>query len=515
MLTAALAVMSPFARADCEAVSAEPGTKRPMSEAWGTDHAGQRYQPATRTSINADNAATLQLKWVYGFSTDKPRSYPLVTEDTIFIGDGERGLVALDRETGCLRWENTSMPDVATAIIPARIDGQLVLVFAEREAGVHAVDARTGEKLWTQPFENMEEPMFSGSPLVYKDVVYVPLSSREIGLALNPLYECCRTSGGVVALDVRSGKQRWYRPTIDEPVRETGKHLLVVSEYGPSGAPVWNTPTLDAEQGRLYFGTGQNYSLPATLTSDAIFSVHSENGEVDWVRQFTANDTYNLSCEASTNHPNCPNPVGPDLDFGAPPILYERADGKRLLFAGQKSGDVYALDAVTGDTLWTRRIGRGGKLGGIHWGMALDPQSGQLFVPVSDVGDRGGELRQPGVFALDVADGSMRWSAERDARCEERKCWPGISAAIAAGPGIVVSGGMDGLLQINRSKDGATLWSYETTRSFTAVNGVETAGGVIDAHGPMLAGDLLIVASGYGTFSQEGGNALLVFALPQ
>ena len=74
---------------------------------------------------------------------------------------------------------------------------------------------------------------------------------------------------------------------------------------------------------------------------------------------------------------------------------------------------------------------------------------------------------------------------------------------------------MDGVLQINRSDNGQTLWSYETMRPFTAVNGVETRGGVIDAHGPMLAGDLLIVASGYGTFSQEGGNALLVFALPE
>ena len=276
-LMMALAVASLSARADCAATLSEPGTKLPLSQAWGSSYDSQRYQPAERTSINAENAASLELRWVYGFSTDQPRSYPLVTEDTIFIGDGERGLVALDRETGCLRWENTSMPDIATAIIPARIDGRLILVFAEREAGVHAVDALTGKGLWNQALENMKEPMFSGSPLVHEETVYVPLSSREIGLAMNPFYECCRTSGGVIALDLRTGKKRWYRPTIEESAKETGKHLLFVSEYGPSGAPVWNAPSLDVQRGRLFFGTGQNYTTPATLTSDAIFAVHSAN----------------------------------------------------------------------------------------------------------------------------------------------------------------------------------------------------------------------------------------------
>jgi hypothetical protein len=45
------------------------------------------------------------------------------------------------------------------------------------------------------------------------------------------------------------------------------------------------------------------------------------------------------------------------------------------------------------------------------------------------------------------------------------------------------------------------------------VNGVAAKGGAFDAHGPMLAGDQLIVSSGYGTFGQRGGNAFLVFEL--
>ena len=37
----------------------------------------------------------------------------------------------------------------------------------------------------------------------------------------------------------------------------------------------------------------------------------------------------------------------------------------------------------------------------------------------------------------------------------------------------------------------------------------------IDAHGPTLADNLLIVVSGYGGFGQRPGNALLVYEVPQ
>jgi hypothetical protein len=46
------------------------------------------------------------------------------------------------------------------------------------------------------------------------------------------------------------------------------------------------------------------------------------------------------------------------------------------------------------------------------------------------------------------------------------------------------------------------------------VNGTSAKGGSFDAHGPMLAGDQLIVSSGYGDFFQRPGNAFLVFQLP-
>ena len=49
------------------------------------------------------------------------------------------------------------------------------------------------------------------------------------------------------------------------------------------------------------------------------------------------------------------------------------AGGRRALVAGQKSGVVHALDPDhDGALLWQTRVGKGGKLGGVQWGLAAD-----------------------------------------------------------------------------------------------------------------------------------------------
>ena len=500
----------------CENTHKTPGLEKFYSQTWGTQFNGQRFQSSANTSIRADNAATLELQWVYGLATNKPRSYPLVTEDTIFIGDGERGLVALDKNNGCVRWENTDLNDISTSIVSELVAGRRVLVFSGRTSGVYAVDAATGELLWKRYVADDPVPMFSGSPIAYRDKVFVPISSMEIALSANPFYGCCTTSGGMAALDISTGKLLWYRPTVAENPKVTGRHFLFVEEYGPSGAPVWGAPMLDTKRGLLFYGTGQNYSRPATLTSDAIFAVHIDTGEVAWVKQFTAKDAFNMACTASVNHPNCPKPMGPDVDFGAPPLLITLESGDDIIVAGQKSGDVYGLNPDTGETVWTTQFGRGGALGGVHWGIAANPDLGLVYIPISDVPAMPSSRDPaPGLYAINAADGSLQWSVARTAQCEERGCWPGLSAAITAGPDIVVTGSLDSELEIYDAGNGKLLWSFNSAKEFPSVNGLVTNGGVFDAHGPMLADKQLIISSGYGSFGQKGGNALLVFKLKE
>jgi len=499
-----------------------PGTEQlaPLddySQGWGIDRRNTRFQP--NTTINSSNAQQLKLKWAYGLGSNEPRAYPLVTKNIIYIGSDGEGLLALDRETGCERWRHVQTGQFGSAIVPASAAGRPMLIFNIRQRGTFAVDARTGELIWHASVSQAPVPWYSGSPVVVGNTVYVPVSSMEVGLAINPLYGCCTTSGGFAAFNLTTGEPLWYVPTIDQPATKTGSHYGLVSEYGPSGAAVWAAPSYDDVGHRLFFGTGQNYSHPTTQTSDAIFAVDADNGDILWVNQLTANDAYNASCNViSLDHPNCPKPLGPDVDFGAATLLNLGLDGKKRLIAGQKSAEVHALDPMTGELLWSQRLGRGGIIGGVHWGMASNEQLGLLYVPISDKAISGfpspGDP-EPGLFALDSVTGEIRWHHARPPRCAgEAACVYGLSAAAIAANDIVVVGSIDGYLEILDARDGHSLWSHDAWRDYPSVNGVSASGGGFDAHGPMLADDLLLVTSGYFYVGdQRPGNAFLVFQL--
>jgi len=346
LLVAGLAASQAVYADACSADNSEPGMEQLYATGWGIDQRNSRYQP--RSTLSTKNAGSLKIKWTYGLRNRTPRSYPLVTEDTLFIGDGARGVVALDRETGCERWVFDYEGDVVTAIVHATINGQPGLIFTDRslgKGGVYALYAKTGEQVWHTKIEDEPVPWYSGTPLVNGDTAYIPVASMEVVLAINPLYGCCTTSGGMAALDVNTGKKRWYVPTIAEVAKPTKRHWLFVQRHGPSGAPVWGAPSFDAKRNRVIFGTGQNYTHPATDTSDAIFALDAATGERIWKHQYTANDVYTAACNNEAwNHPNCDKPTGPDVDFGAPTMIARDASGRDLVIAGQKSADAHAID---------------------------------------------------------------------------------------------------------------------------------------------------------------------------
>ncbi len=500
----------------CDAALATPQLESSYATGWGIDHRNTRYQP--RSTITAANAATLRLKWAYGLAGTAPRSYPLVTEDTIFVGDGGRGVVALDRETGCERWVFEHSGYIASAIVKGRIGTRDILIFNDRTAGVFAIAAADGALIWQTTVTDEPLPWYSGTPLVTDDMVYVPVSSLEVAIAMNPLYGCCTTSGGMAAFDIRTGDKRWYLPTIEEPAQQTGSHFFFVQEYGPSGAAVWGAPSYDAKRDWLYFGTGQNYTHPTTKTSDAIFAVAAGTGEIQWIQQFTENDAYTAACNIEAlNHPNCAKPTGPDVDFGAPTMLLQTKSGRELLVAGQKSAEVHAMDPATGERVWTQRLGRGGVIGGVHWGLAANEALGLVYVPISDkemLGFPAPGTPRPGLYALDLETGEQRWRYSRASRCEEQACVFGLSAAIVATNDVVIAGSMDGMLEVYSGATGKVLWSHDAWRAYDTVNPVAAVGGAFDAHGPMVADDLLLVSSGYAYVGeQRAGNAFLVFEL--
>jgi polyvinyl alcohol dehydrogenase (cytochrome) len=62
--------------------------------------------------------------------------------------------------------------------------------------------------------------------------------------------------------------------------------------------------------------------------------------------------------------------------------------------------------------------------------------------------------------------------------------------------------------------NGKVIWSFNAVRDFDTVNGVPAKGGSFGCAGPVIAGGMLFVTSGYpGTLRGTPGNVLLAFGL--
>ncbi|MBS0393176.1 MAG: PQQ-binding-like beta-propeller repeat protein, partial [Proteobacteria bacterium] len=352
------------------------------------------------------------------------------------------------------------------------------------------------------------------APVFHQGRLYVPVSSLEEASA-DPKYPCCTFRGSVVAYESASGRLLWKTHTIDAAPVKVGETEIGTPVLAPSGAAVWNSPTIDARRGLLYVGTGDNYSSPANDRSDAILALDLATGRVRWSWQVFKDDAWNVGC--MLKNANCPKPAGPDFDIGAGTMLVRDVEGRDLIVTGLKSGMALAVDADTHDrSLWHRTLGRGSTQGGIQFGMATDGT--RVFVPISDIGkkvdpDYPGDPH-PGLYALDLRTGELLWSQPAPDRCAGRQfCDPGILAAISASPAAVFAGHLDGMLRAYDVATGRVLWEYDTLQDVKTVSGEVAHGGSMGGGGPVLYHGTLYVASGYGMYFHLPGNVLYAFSV--
>ncbi|HEY5624108.1 MAG TPA: PQQ-binding-like beta-propeller repeat protein [Gammaproteobacteria bacterium] len=492
---------------------------------WSPTADNTRYQSAAAAGITAADVGRLELRWAFGFPGDVIAfAAPTLVNGTLFVGSAGGMVYAIDAGSGCVHWQYDARGPVRAAPVVAGDGDSPTLLFSDQNGGVHAIHARTGEQQWRVRVEEHEATRLTGSFALADGLVFVPAASWEETRSINPEYECCTFRGSVTALRIADGSRVWKTYFVDEPVR-TGATSVGTATFGPSGAGVWSTPTVDPERRLLYVTTGDNYSHPATAMSDAIVALDLDDGHIVWSQQTTPNDVYNSSC--GTQGPNCPEDRGPDYDFGAAAILLSTPAGGEVLVAGQKSGVVFGLDPDDdGRLLWQTRVGEGGVNGGVQWGMASDGD--YVYASVSDVVRPRGLMARPGAVgnapldpergggltALRLADGSRVWHAPGRA-CEPPKpgCSPAQPGALTAIEGAVFSGSLDGHLRAFSTENGRVLWDFDTARDYTTVNGVTGTGGSLDGAGPVIAGGMLFVNSGYPRFGGMPGNVLLAFGL--
>jgi polyvinyl alcohol dehydrogenase (cytochrome) len=505
----------------------QPGADSSRWNGWSPSLTNARFQDARAAGLAAADVPKLKLKWAFNLGdVTTARGEPTVIGNRVFIASQTGAVYSLDRATGCTWWGFKAEPGIRAGVAVGDVNGTAAIYFSDGGANVYALNASSGELIWKiHPVDHFAT-VATATLQVYKGVVYQPFSSFEEALGPDPNFECCTFRGSVVALDAATGKKLWQTFTIAEAAKPTHKNAAGKQQHGPSGAGIWATPTIDEQLGVLYVATGDNYSDPATNTSDAILAMDLKTGKLLWSKQMTENDAYNSGC-ATPQRTNCPESSGPDFDFGQPPILVSLGAGKRALVIGQKSGLVHAVDPdQSGKLRWQTRAGAGGALGGSQWGSAADGQ--KVYVAISDIGIGGvPDAKAPGGFrltldpkkggglhALDLATGKIIWSALPLACAEGRTdCSPAQSGAVTAIPGAVFSGSVDGHLRAYATETGKVLWDVDTAGEFKTVNGNPAHGGSMDAGGPVVVNGMVFVNSGYGQWGGMPGNVLLAFAV--
>lgn len=516
-LTGKRVAQIPPANANACTNAAPQNSAGPDWNGWGVDLGNSRFQPAGAAQITSEQVPRLKLKWAFGFpAVFTAYSQPVVVGGRVLVGSAAGQVYALDAATGCTYWRFQADSGVRTAIT---VGPGKIAYFGDLRAQAYAVDAVTGKLLWKKLLDAHPVARITGSPKLYEGRLYVPVSSREEWAAASPGYTCCTFRGNIVALDAKTGKEIWRTYTVSEPAHLMETSNLGVQLWGPNGAAVWSSPTIDPKHKALYVGTGDGYTKPSTSMTDAILALDLATGKILWSRQITPQDDWNTSCFEPGNI-NCPKDAGPDHDFGASPILRTLPDGRNVILAGQKSGVIYALDAEKkGEIIWQMRLGKGGVLGGIQWGPAADKET--VYVAISDVAIAAGtEGIRPdpkaggGLFALQISTGKKLWSAlPSEEGCHTPRCSPAQQAAVTAIPGVVFSGSLDGHFRAYSSQDGHVLWDYDTVRDFSTVNQVPARGGALDGGGAAVAGGMVFMNSGYGNNNEMPGNVLLAFAV--
>ena len=521
-----------LADAACPSAAGPVALSNAQWNGWGRGLDNTRYQP--EPAIRASDVSKLAVKWAFGYQSGTEFGQPTVVDERLFVTSSAGRIYSLDAKTGCTYWTYDAAAGSRTAVtigelararvatLPRRLKRTLAHLdvikapsaafFGDDTGAVYALDAQKGTLLWKTQVDTHPTARILGAPTLYNDRLYVAVSSTEDAAAVNPGYSCCTFRGSVAALDIAAGRIVWKSYTVLQEPQPTHRNNAGVQEFGPAGAAITSSPTVDDKRGVLYVATGGSATGVEQSLTDAVVAFDVADGKLRWVKQLVRPD-------AGTG----------GAGFSSSPVLRTLATGNQVLLAGQKSGIVYGLDPDHGgEILWQTKIGDSsagsgaagggasgitsvvgppgvaGSPGGVAWGSAADHRS--LYVAVS------GLLAQPpntsgSLTALDMTTGVPRWhTAAPEPACSwgERNCSHAQAQAVTVMPGSAFSGSMDGHLRAYSTIDGKILWDFDTAKDFPTKNGIKASGGPLDHGGATIVNGMVYVNS---------GNTLLAFSV--
>ena len=324
---------------------------------YGGDAGGSHFTALQQ--ITPANVHSLQQVWSYRLDWPDKKNVafevtPLKVGDLVYVCLPQNDIVALDAETGAVRWKyaahlrtwsgsticrGLAYYEAPSAECPAR------LLMASADATLRAVDARTGAACKSFGVEGSVDLLKGLGPV--KQGFYTPTSPPAIvrgvavvGSGVPDNGELTNPSGVVRAYDAVTGKFAWAwdlgRPgQHGEPAE--GEH------YTLNTPNAWSLFSADESLGLVYVPTGNSNpdyygahrSAEAEKYSSSVVALDAATGTVRWSFQAIHHDLW-------------------DYDVGAQPVLtdFPTAQGKvPALIQATKTGQVFVLDRRDGHPL--------------------------------------------------------------------------------------------------------------------------------------------------------------------
>jgi polyvinyl alcohol dehydrogenase (cytochrome) len=512
----------------------------PAWNGWGVDHRNSRFQRGAAAGLSPGQVSRLQLKWAFGFPGATALYGQTVHDGRLYVTSNAGYVYSLDADTGCLHWGFRAQSAVRSGFTIGRLsktDQRLAIFFGDIHGTAYALSATSGEEIWKTLTDPHPLARITGTPVLFEGRLYVPVASLEEPESGQADYACCTFRGYLSALDAATGREIWKTYTIPEAPKVVGKNSRGKNMLEPSGAGIWATPTLDAKRRRLYVTTGNAFSgIPST--ANAVMAFDMDNGKVLWSMQALPFDTWHNGCVQNIPggafpgraggagraggparaggagrgggrgggipYPpeNCPDRLGPDWDFAAPPAMATTTDGRDILIAPQKQGLVWALNPDNGQVIWKQDVAReiAGGRGETLFGGAVDSEKAYFG------------LISSAHLALDLKTGEEVWYVPI-VPPQGRENQRGVVGAVTLIPGVLLSGARDGMIRAASSRTGQLIWEFDSAQEFKTVNGVTARGGSAASGGPVVANGMVFIGSGYPGFQGgQPGNVLLAFA---
>jgi alcohol dehydrogenase (cytochrome c) len=290
---------------------------------------------------------------------------PIVRDGVIFYTIGVNAY-AVDGRTGQQIWHYVARSSGGLSNRGLAIANDTIFMMAN--GGLTALDVATGTERWVK---ELEGPVPATAPFIVRDHVYVGVGS-DAGVARSWLE----------SINARTGEREWIWYTIPKEGEFGFNTWPTEAEAGRGQGTPWQAPAYDAERNLLIFGTGNpdpikdNRIRPGdNLFTDCTVALDADTGKLVWYFQATPNDDHdydnNQSMSLATIQVN-----GVERD---------------VVTWISRNGYFFTVDRATGENITTTKI-----FPNTNWAQDRIRSSGTPEPNRNKAAQRGGALVSPG-----------------------------------------------------------------------------------------------------------------------